>query len=96
MKKYWLLTNAMEYTLSGIAGIVHTHHWALNQLEPFVNKPWASEQIAFGNNLLDTQQPTEKAYNLSGYIKNGAENEITMTLHKSIASLHLECSAMAT
>lgn len=46
--------------------------------------------------MLDTQQPTEKAYNLSGYIKNGAENEITVTLHKSKASLHLECSAMAT
>ena len=57
-----------------------------------------SEQIAFRNNLLDTQQPTEKAYNLSGCIKNGAENknEITMTLHKSIVRLYLECLVMAT
>lgn len=56
------------------------------------------EQIAFGNNLLDTQQPTEKAYNVSGCIKNGAKtkNEITMTLHKSIVRLYLECSVMAT
>lgn len=57
-----------------------------------------SEQIAFGNNLLDTQQPTEKAYNLSGCIKIGAENknETTMTLHKSTVKLYLECSVMAT
>lgn len=57
-----------------------------------------SERIAFGNNFLDTQQPTEKAYNLSGCIKNGTENknEITMTLHKSIVRLYLECSVMAT
>lgn len=56
-----------------------------------------SEQIAFGNNFLDIQQPTEKAYSLSGYIKNWVENknEITKTLHKSTARLHLECSVTA-
>lgn len=57
-----------------------------------------SEQIAFGNNLLDIQQPTEKAYSLTGCIKIGAENknEITVTLHKSTLKLYLECSVMAT
>lgn len=48
--------------------------------------------------MLDTQQPTEKAYNLSGCIKIGAENknEMTMTLHKSTVKLYLECSVTAT
>lgn len=57
-----------------------------------------SKQIAFGNNLLATQQPTEKAYNSSGCIKIGVENknEITMIPHKSTVKLYLECSVMAT
>lgn len=75
-------------------------HTSLNSKSAvaIVNKPSESEQIAFGNNLLDTHQPTEKAYSLSGCIKNGAENknEITMTLHKSTVRLYLECSVMTT
>lgn len=48
--------------------------------------------------MLDIQQPTEKAYSLTGCIKIGAENknEITVTLHKSTLKLYLECSVMAT